>query len=187
MEKENKYMMQNSVPQNRCCTFTFNSCDIRSLNNLHADLLHRITCETLLTPSSYDLQTAIEILYTEHWSFIPRSIDFPETSYNFWGPWTNPIHYTGRASIDFPHPVIFFFLTGPDKNDESRFYRIQKTVLCSKIGEILYKLINNEPVSLALVALIKVPQGSIVSLSHAKGWATNLMKIRMIQSQCMQM
>jgi hypothetical protein len=85
------------MAQNKCYTFTFNSFDIRSLNNLPAGLLHRITCEMIrllggkykctekLTPSSYDLQTAIEILYTEP-PIIPRAIAFPETFSNFWGP-----------------------------------------------------------------------------------------------------
>jgi hypothetical protein len=45
-------------------------------------------------------------------------LSFPDPSFNFCSPWTNPIQTIGPASIVFSYP-LFFFIT-PDENDESR-------------------------------------------------------------------
>jgi hypothetical protein len=47
-------------------------------------------------------------------------LSFPDPSFNFYGPWANPISSMAPASIVFPDP-LFLFQT-PDENDESRFH-----------------------------------------------------------------
>jgi hypothetical protein len=52
----------------------------------------------------------------KHLSIVPASIVFPDPSFNFYGPWANPISTMAPASIVFLDP-LFLFQT-PDKNDE---------------------------------------------------------------------
>jgi hypothetical protein len=49
-------------------------------------------------------------------SIVPGLFVFPDPSFNFYGPWVNPISTMAPASIVFPDP-LFLFQT-PYKNDE---------------------------------------------------------------------
>jgi hypothetical protein len=55
-------------------------------------------------------------IYSETSIYRSRIIVFPDPSFNFYGPWANPISTMAPASIGFPDP-LFLFQT-PDENDE---------------------------------------------------------------------
>jgi hypothetical protein len=55
-------------------------------------------------------------VYSETFIYRSRIIRFPGSSFNFYGPWANPISTMAPASIVFPDPLFLFQI--PDENDE---------------------------------------------------------------------
>jgi hypothetical protein len=73
-----------------------------SLSTSYLSVFHRLTY-TVPTDLMLDIQWDLCLL-------------FPDPSFNFYGPWANPISTMAPTSIVFPDP-LFLFQT-PNENDE---------------------------------------------------------------------